>query len=359
MRLRKIACIARFAGLGAMTLLLFACTLGESLPEATPIATLAEASDWYTLYFTEPDSEAARSNQGGPADVLVFAIEQAQTSVEMAIYDLNIERMASALMKAKKRGLAVRLVIESDNLDEPQFQELKEAGIEILGDRREGLMHNKFAILDHQQVCTGSLNYTSSDAYRNNNNLICIRSQRLAEDYLTEFNEMFDDDRFGPDSVRQTPYTSVIIDETLIEVLFSPDDGTAARLVELLRGARESIYFLAYSFTADDLAKAILERAQAGVMVAGVLDEAQVQANVGGEYATFHNAGLIVRLDGNPRSMHHKVIIIDGKIVVTGSYNFSRSAEEKNDENTLIIHNTEIAAQYKIEFDRIFIQGHD
>ena len=66
------------------------------------------------------------------------------------------------------------------------------------------------------------------------------------------------------------------------------------------------------------------------------------------------NAGLDVWLDGNPRLMHHKVIIIDGQIVITGSYNFSNNAEQNNDENTLIIHNQDIAAQYMTEFQQIY-----
>jgi phosphatidylserine/phosphatidylglycerophosphate/cardiolipin synthase-like enzyme len=61
-----------------------------------------------------------------------------------------------------------------------------------------------------------------------------------------------------------------------------------------------------------------------------------------------------VRLDGNPKSMHHKVIIIDGQIVVTGSYNFSKSAKTRNDENTLILHNSEIAKLYLDEFERVW-----
>ena len=75
---------------------------------------------------------------------------------------------------------------------------------------------------------------------------------------------------------------------------------------------------------------------------------------MGGEYEHLLNAGLDVRLDGNPRNMHHKVIIIDGQIVVTGSYNFSASAEERNDENTLILHNPDIAAQFLAEFQRVY-----
>ena len=60
-----------------------------------------------------------------------------------------------------------------------------------------------------------------------------------------------------------------------------------------------------------------------------------------------------MRLDGNPLNMHHKVIIIDESVVIFGSYNFSRSAEERNDENTLIIHNPELAAQFLAEFERV------
>jgi phosphatidylserine/phosphatidylglycerophosphate/cardiolipin synthase-like enzyme len=55
--------------------------------------------------------------------------------------------------------------------------------------------------------------------------------------------------------------------------------------------------------------------------------------------------------------MHHKVFIIDGQIVVTGSYNFSRSAEERNDENLLVIHNAAIASLYQDEFDKIYAAG--
>jgi phosphatidylserine/phosphatidylglycerophosphate/cardiolipin synthase-like enzyme len=61
-----------------------------------------------------------------------------------------------------------------------------------------------------------------------------------------------------------------------------------------------------------------------------------------------------VRLDGNPKSLHHKVIIIDGQIVVTGYYNFSKSARTRNDENTLILHSREMARLYVEEFERVW-----
>ncbi len=65
--------------------------------------------------------------------------------------------------------------------------------------------------------------------------------------------------------------------------------------------------------------------------------------------------GIDVRLDGNPYSMHHKALVIDDQIVITGSYNFSNSAKTRNDENTLVMHNPEITALYKEEFDRVWM----
>jgi phosphatidylserine/phosphatidylglycerophosphate/cardiolipin synthase-like enzyme len=144
------------------------------------------------------------------------------------------------------------------------------------------------------------------------------------------------------------------IEETFLETYFSPDDGTADEIIALIQAAEESIHFAAFSFTSDDLAATLIERAADGVEVSGVFEEEQVRSNQGGEFDRLSAAGLDVRLDGNPDNMHHKFFVIDEQIVITGSYNFSRSAEERNDENTLVIHNVEIAKQYLDEFKRIF-----
>jgi phosphatidylserine/phosphatidylglycerophosphate/cardiolipin synthase-like enzyme len=91
--------------------------------------------------------------------------------------------------------------------------------------------------------------------------------------------------------------------------------------------------------------------------VAGVMDESQVKSNIGGEYANFRDARLNVYLDGNPGHMHHKVMIIDEEIVIFGSYNFSASAERRNDENVMIIFDPDFAAQFVAEFQRVFAQA--
>jgi phosphatidylserine/phosphatidylglycerophosphate/cardiolipin synthase-like enzyme len=244
--------------------------------------------------------------------------------------------------------------MESDNMDEVEAQELVDAGIEVIGDRRESLMHHKFVVIDGSQVWTGSMNFTINGAYFNDNHLVCVRSSRLAQNYTSEFEEMFVRDFYGDNVLENTPNPSLTIDGSQVETYFSPDDGTSDRIVELVRSAEQEIHFLAYSFTSDEIAAAMLERAAAGIEVNGVFEEGQYYSNSGTEYDRLVASELDVRLDGNPRNMHHKVILIDNQIVILGSYNFSRNAEESNDENTLIIHNADLAAQFLAEFERVF-----
>jgi phosphatidylserine/phosphatidylglycerophosphate/cardiolipin synthase-like enzyme len=182
----------------------------------------------------------------------------------------------------------------------------------------------------------GSMNFTDGGAYDDNNNLMRIRSTKIAEDYMVEFEEMFSEDMFGPDVVAETPNPTVEIDGTRLDIFFSPDDGALAALVPLVEGAQKSIYFLAYSFTSNQLGEIVRQKAEEGLTVAGVMDNEQIKSNQGTEFDPFRQSELDVRRDGIDGLMHHKVFIIDESIVVFGSYNFSQSAEERNDENLII-----------------------
>jgi phosphatidylserine/phosphatidylglycerophosphate/cardiolipin synthase-like enzyme len=312
---------------------------------------------FFEIYFTDPFNRASAKNEGGPDVPLVQAIDQARVSVDVAAYSLSLFSMRTALLNARDRGVQVRMVMESDNLDGTIPQALVEAGIPIIGDRRGGLMHDKFVVIDRSEVWTGSMNFTTSGTYDDNNNLIHIRSTKVAEDYTVEFEEMFKDDFFGPDAVAQTPNSHLTVDGIPLEIYFSPDDHIATRIIELLRGATKSIYVMAYSFTADDFGDVLRQKAQAGLIVAGVMEESQVKSNKGTEFDPFQQAGLPVYLDGNLGQMHHKVFVIDQNIVITGSYNFSASAERTNDENVLIFFDPQIAEQYLAEFQRVFAEA--
>jgi phosphatidylserine/phosphatidylglycerophosphate/cardiolipin synthase-like enzyme len=234
---------------------------------------------------------------------------------------------------------------------------LIEAGIPVFGDHRDGLMHDKFIIIDRSEVWMGSMNFTDGGAYDDNNNLMRIRSTEIVENYRVEFEEMFSEDMFGPDVVAQTPNPRVTINDTRIDTFFSPDDGVLAALIPLLEGAQESIYFLAYSFTSNQLGELVRQKAEAGLTIAGVMDDEQIRSNQGTEFDPFRQAELDVRRDGIDGLMHHKVFIIDESIVVLGSYNFSQSAEERNDENLMIVYSPVIADQFILEFQRVWDQA--
>jgi phosphatidylserine/phosphatidylglycerophosphate/cardiolipin synthase-like enzyme len=311
----------------------------------------------WSVYFTDPASPTADSYRGGPDAFLVEAIQKARMSLDVAILELNLWSVRDALIEAHRRGVTVRVVTEGDNLDWEEIQDLHAAGIPVVGDQGEGLMHNKFVVVDGREVWTGSMNFTLTDGYRNNNNLVRIQSQPLAEDYIVEFEEMFAGQRFGEGSPANTPYPSLDAADFEVEIFFSPEDGAADRIVALLREARSSILFMAFSFTSDDIANAMVAQSKSGVQVQGVMEATQARSNAGTEYERLLRGGVEVRLDGNPRNMHHKVIILDEATVICGSYNFTRNAEEVNDENMLILYNPEIAARFVAEFQSIFAQA--
>jgi phosphatidylserine/phosphatidylglycerophosphate/cardiolipin synthase-like enzyme len=314
-----------------------------------PVTQTAQAgiSGWLNVYFTDTHSESLR---GGPDSHLATAIDQARVSVDAALYDLSLWSIRDALIAAHNRGVTVRVVVESDALEREEVQALISAGIAVLSDRRESLMHHKFVVIDRAEVWTGSMNLTVNGAYGNNNNLVRLQSSQIAANYTLEFEEMFVDDLFGDASRRNdTPNPAITLNGVQIENYFSPDDGVQAHLVALVDSAQSSVYMLAFAFTADPLADALAAARERGLTVAAVVDEDQ-STQSGADYESLLSNGIPVKLDGNPRKMHHKVLIIDEQIVVLGSYNFSRSAEENNDENVLVIHSAELAAQFLAEF---------
>lgn len=331
--------------------------LAADLTELTLPVGFGARGPFYEIYFTDPLHPSAFREEGGPDLPLVAAIDSARLSIEMAAYSLSLYSVQQALIRAQQRGVTVRLVLESDNQYERVPQALRDAGIPLVGDEREGLMHDKFVIIDRAEVWMGSMNFTTSGTYADNNHLLRLRSVQLAENYRVEFEEMFQDDFFGPDAVAATPHPVLSIDGVRVENYFSPDDGVARRVVELLRQAEKSIYFLAYSFTANDFGEILRQKARQGLMVAGVMETDQVKSNQGTEFFPFHEANLPVYLDGNPGQMHHKVFILDEQIVITGSYNFSASAERTNDENLVIIFDPRLAVQYLAEFQRVLVEA--
>lgn len=309
------------------------------------------------VYFTSPTyPEDASTRYGGLDEKLAAAIDGAQKSVDVAAFEFGLERVADALIRAQQRGVRVRLVTDSDYEDTASLIRVRGARIPVVTDERSAFMHNKFVVIDERQVWMGSWNLTNNCTYRNNNNAVVIESKLLAENYTVEFEEMFIDRAFGVTSPDNTPHPIIDLNGVLLENYFEAEGDVRTRIMELIREAKSSVYFMAFAFTDDDIAKAMIDRHRAGVEVGGVMAARNVQG-LGSVFEPLQKAGVDILPDGNPYTMHHKVIIIDGEIVITGSYNFTASAANSNDENVLIIHSPEVARLYLDEFVRVYLQA--
>jgi len=134
-------------------------------------------------------------------------------------------------------------------------------------------------------------------------------------------------------------------------VYFCPEDKCADELIALIDSADSQIHAAVYSFTLDSLGDALVRAHERGVKVSIVLEKDQISQY--SEFDKLVNAGIDSRIDTNPSSMHNKFAIIDSEIVITGSFNWSKNADTRNDENLLILRSKELAVQYELEFQEI------
>ncbi len=338
--------------------------LFTEIEEASPVAVVESEGDWWHVYFTDPQpqnnsdivSEAVNLS-GSIPEKLIQHINRAEQSIHIAAFEFNLTPVAEALIAAHKRGVDVQWVtddehgIEADVEDgHGQFAMLEKAGIEVRDDERSALMHNKFWIFDGHTVWTGSTNMTVNGTFRNNNNVLTVEVPEVATIYEREFTEMWNG-AFGTTSPSLWDEQIVRVNDTRVQVLFAAEDEVIDKLISLIEEAQYHIRFMAFSFTHDDMGMAILTRAESGVDVKGIF-ETRGSETAYSEMPSLYCAGVPVRQDGNPRTFHHKVLIIDEKILATGSLNFSNNADESNDENVIILDEPDIAAQYLREFER-------
>jgi phosphatidylserine/phosphatidylglycerophosphate/cardiolipin synthase-like enzyme len=164
---------------------------------------------------------------------------------------------------------------------------------------------------------------------------------------------MFSQRKFGPSKPKGSPNPRLSIGGTRVETYFSPQDDVAERLIALVDGeAQRHLYFMAFSYTHDGLGQSMVRRAQAGATVQGVFETTGSNTTYS-EYGRLKQAGLDVYQDGNPWVMHHKVLVLDERTVVLGSFNFSEGADRSNDENVMVVEDPRLAQAYKTEYDRV------
>lgn len=270
-------------------------------------------------------------------------IASANFSVHCAFYDIDLKNIISSLAR-KSRTADVKLVIDSDNYE----MQIKGEGIRM--DDNKQLMHNKFCVIDNGIVLTGSFNPTDNDNNYNNNNVIVIYSGWLAQNYEDEFQELWNGE-FGKGNGVRHPVLN--INNIKMENYFCPEDDCASRIANLIKDAKGSVKAAFFTFTNEKIADELLKAQSRGADVS-VLIESRQRNVKNSQYQRLKDFGLDIKLDNNKYTMHHKMLIIDGKIAVTGSFNPTLSADTKNDENLLIIHGEEIANKFLEEFGRLW-----
>ena len=347
-------------------------------------ATVSGSTGSIKVYFdklTEPSVALPGNNASTLAgtidDTLIAYINRAKYTIDIAIYSFdnaNVSNMTNAINDAyTNRGVRVRIVSEGGNPN-PGLSTLA-AGIDhVLSPTTAayGIMHNKFMAIDANStdpndavLWTGSTNWTDNQLTTDANNVIIFQDQSIARGYTIEFEEMWGDTgaihspngKFGPYKTDNTPH-EYLIGGKRVEQYFSPSDGTTGKILNAVNSANSSLEFAVLSFTRNDIAYAIRDRVNAGVNGAGMVDDTSssgftysiMSAVMQGNIKVYTQSGLL----------HHKYLIVDqdqaasDPLVLTGSHNWSNAAETKNDENTVIVHDQNIANQFYQEFVKRF-----
>jgi phosphatidylserine/phosphatidylglycerophosphate/cardiolipin synthase-like enzyme len=220
-------------------------------------------------------------------------------------------------------------------------------------------MHNKFIVGDADFaesafVLTGSTNLTTGQLVSDLNNAIVFEDQSLARAYELEFEEMWGaegmtpdaaNSKFGADKAWNTP-VDFLVGGSPVELYFSPSDGTNAAILAEIEAANANFEFALLTLTRDDLGSAIVELNQSFfVSPVGVIEQVNT---TGSEFDNLISNGVQVYAHDLSGDCHHKYAIVDHSdvssdpLVITGSHNWSSSAESVNDENTVIVHDARV-----------------
>ena len=351
---------------------------GTAVSPIRPYATVSNSSGDIHVYFngavdvSVATQEEALSLGTDMNDTIAAWITSAQHTLDVAAYNFNDQTLEDAFETAANNGVQIRWIYEGQNAN-VGLSNLPESVITHPRTDGEGSgMHNKFIVgdVDYPEsafVLTGSTNLTTGNLVQDLNNAIVFEDQSLARAYTIEFNEMWGADgmtpdaanaKFGADKSWNTP-VDFLVGGVPVELYFSPSDGTTNAIREEIEAADSEFEFAVLAFTRDDLGDAIATLGQSFfVNPIGGIEQINT---TGSEYENLLANGVQVYHHNISNDLHHKYAIVDhaspanDPVVITGSHNWSSSAENVNDENTVIVHSERVANLYHQEFRGILI----
>ncbi len=324
----------------------------------------------------------SRTDRIPPA--LVAAIDRTDKTLLLAVYDLRLGEVAEAILRAKARGVAVRLIYDQSHTvpasptagagPSPEYQSLLDGGVPVRilkGGGSFGIMHHKFAVFDGQLLETGSFNWTRAADDKNFENAVFKTDAALIDGYTRNWEWMWALAR-APGAAAEQPAGAgfgappadplkpvAFAGGHYPRYAFSPQGGVEDLLVDALGRARRTIDVAIFSLYSQRVVDALIAAKDRGVVVRVAADVSQSRRSQ--PMLALSNSGAGLRLSsgrGGAGVLHHKYALVDGALLMSGSYNFSQNAELYNFENDLFTTAKGEVAAFGAEFAAVWAQAH-
>jgi phosphatidylserine/phosphatidylglycerophosphate/cardiolipin synthase-like enzyme len=325
---------------------------------------------------------------GGPDDLdeaIRTFIGATKRSLSVAVQELDSKSIASAILAAKaaheatrmpgEDRLRVRVILEGDYLTEESapadpwlasganernreiHAALLRAGVDVITDLNPKIFHQKFIVrdvgTDNAAVLTGSTNFTLTDsgmntpanggtnAGNNLNHVVVLRGRTAASQYEAEFDRMRESGTFGVmhERVESRPQ-EFRIGDVRVKPLFAPRHGPEMEIIKQMLKARDSIDFAMYTYASSSGIDDAMFRLRPGIgRMRGIIDRSQGRQTLAPAVA-LKAAGVDLHVNKKGtgvRKVHHKLMVVDERVTIVGSFNYTAPANTLNDENIIVI----------------------
>ncbi len=313
---------------------------------------------------------------GGPDDlnaVICDFIEGATKTLLVAVQQLDSRTITEAILAAKKRKVRVRVILEGDYLiedppvadpwslagdneeDRVIYAALLRAGVDVISDLNPEIFHQKFIVRDAGEesaaVLTGSTNFTLTDTGSNPpnnpekpgnnlNHVVVLHGQHATDQYIGEFTRLRSG-TFGELHERIEPKPAEFrLGKIRVKPLFAPRHGPEMEIMKQMLKAKTSVDFAMFTFAQSSGIDDTMERLVSSLTrLRGVLDRGQgAQAWAATQPLKQAGVALFQNKGGTGvRKIHHKLMVIDERLVIAGSFNYTAPANTLNDENIVVL----------------------
>ena len=296
---------------------------------------------------------------GGPDSLeaaIIGFIDGATSELLISVQELDHAPIAEALIRARRRGVHVRMILEQDYLREQGVPpdnslgsqainrdllvEILQVGVDAKADYNPDIFHQKFVIRDRSAVLTGSTNFTTTGVTKNLNHVAIIEDQTVARVYAAEFRDLRAGNFGRHSTLGKKPLEDHFVGGLRIKPLFAPDHMPEMEFIKQMIKAKSRIDFAVFTFSqSSGIDDALVNAREKGLAVQGVLDRRQANQTWAAKHTLqAGNVPLFQNKTGTGvRKVHHKLMVIDDAVTIIGSFNYTGPANLVNDENIVVL----------------------